>query len=232
MKKAALWGEGGVLFTGLIQDVGRIRKVERVGGMIRLTLQTHLSLEDFVLGESIAVDGVCLTVVELGDDSFQVEVSPETLERTTLKMGRPGALVNLERALRPFDRLGGHILTGHIDAVGTIGKREEGLRYLRLEVAVPKAVGRYMVEKGSVAVDGVSLTVNRCGEDWFDLLIIPHTLARTTLGGKGVGGKVNVECDILAKYVARCLEISPSGPPKTQEEGGVTEALLRKHGFL
>ncbi len=219
------------MFTGLIQDVGRIRKVERVGEMVRLILQTHLPLEDFALGESIAVDGVCLTVVDFGKGSFQVEVSPETLERTTLKRIKPGVLVNLERALRLSDRLGGHILTGHIDTVGTIRRREEGPRHLRLEIVIPRPLGRYVVEKGSVAVDGISLTVNRCGEDWFELLIIPHTLAKTTLGVKRVGEQVNVECDILAKYVARCLESSAAEPLETQEEG-VTESFLRRHGFL
>lgn len=219
------------MFTGLIQDVGLIRRLDKCGEMSRLTIQSGLAADGFQMGESVAVDGVCLTVVALGRDSFQVEVSPETLERTTLGEAEPGRPVNLERALKLSDRLGGHLVTGHVDCIGVLRRRQSGTGYLELEIRVAAGMGRYLVEKGSVAVDGISLTVNRCGPDWFGLTLIPHTIQRTTLALKGVGARVNIECDILGKYVERLLG-SGSGPLKREVSEGVTEDLLRKHGFL
>lgn len=219
------------MFTGLIQDVGLIRRLDKCGEMSRLTIQSGLVADGFQMGESVAVDGVCLTVVALGRDSFQVEVSPETLERTTLGEAEPGRPVNLERALKLSDRLGGHLVTGHVDGIGVLRRRQSGTGYLELEIRVAAGMGRYLVEKGSVAVDGISLTVNRCGPDWFGLTLIPHTIQRTTLALKGVGARMNIECDILGKYVERLLG-SGSGPLKREVSEGVTEDLLRKHGFL
>lgn len=219
------------MFTGLVQDVGFIKRLERCGELLRLTIQSRLLEESPQLGESVCVDGVCLTVVSLGREAFQVEVSPETLERTTLGEAAPGRPVNLERALRVSDRLGGHLVTGHVDGVGVLKRRQTANRYLELEIAVPGELGRYLVEKGSVAVDGISLTINRCGRDWFGLALIPHTISRTALAAKGVGARVNIECDILGKYVEKLLEVRarnlPQGGPT-----GVTEELLQKHGYL
>lgn len=215
------------MFTGLIQDIGLVRKVDRAGELMRLTIQSSLVSEGFQLGESIAVDGVCLTVVSVGGNWFQVEVSPESMERTTLGSLEPGIPVNLERALRLSDRLGGHLVTGHVDGVGVLRKRTKGQRHVELEVGIPVHLGRYIVEKGSIAVDGISLTINRCGQDWFGLTLVPHTIARTTLAVKGVGARVNIECDILGKYVERLLG------PQAQRAGlgGISEELLRRYGF-
>lgn len=217
------------MFTGLVQDVGLVRRIDRTGELVRLTIQSSLVADGFELGESIAVDGVCLTVVSVGANWFQVEVSPESMERTTLGDVEAGMPVNLERALRLSDRLGGHLVTGHVDGVGVLRKRQKGQKHIELEVAVPSHLGRYLVEKGSIAVDGISLTINRCGPDWFGLTLIPHTIARTTLAVKGVGAKVNIECDILGKYVERLLGPRISHKPSGE---GITEEMLRRLGFL
>ncbi len=219
------------MFTGLIQDVGFIRRIERCGELLRFTIQSHLLDENPQIGESVAVDGVCLTAVSLGPGTFQVELSPETMERTTLGEAAPGRPVNLERALRISDRLGGHLVTGHVDGVGVLKRRQSGTRYLELEIRVPGELGRYLVEKGSIAVDGISLTINRCGNDWFGLALIPHTINRTALATKGVGARVNIECDILGKYVERLLDARARNLPSTGS-GGITEELLNKHGYL
>lgn len=219
------------MFTGLIQDVGLVRRLERRGELLRLTIQSRLLEENPQLGESVAVDGVCLTVVSFGPDTFQVEVSPETLERTTLGEAEPGRPVNLERALRVSDRLGGHLVTGHVDGVGILKRRQTATRYLELEIGVPGGLGRYLVEKGSVAVDGISLTINRCGADWFGLALIAHTISRTALAMKGVGARLNIECDILGKYVEKLLENRTRSLPQAGR-GKVTEELLKEHGYL
>ncbi len=219
------------MFTGLIQDVGLVRRLERRGELLRLTIQSRLLEENPQLGESVAVDGVCLTVVSFGPEEFQVEVSPETLERTTLGEAEPGRPVNLERALRVSDRLGGHLVTGHVDGVGILKRRQTATRYLELEIGVPGGLGRYLVEKGSVAVDGISLTINRCGSDWFGLALIAHTISRTALAMKGVGARLNIECDILGKYVEKLLESRTRSLPQAGR-GKVTEELLKEHGYL
>lgn len=219
------------MFTGLVQDVGFIKSWERCGELLRFTIQSRLLEESPQLGESVSVDGVCLTVVSLGRETFQVEVSPETMERTTLGEARPGRPVNLERALRITDRLGGHLVTGHIDGVGVIKKRQTANRYLELEIGVPGELGRYLVEKGSIAVDGISLTINRCGRDWFGLALIPHTISRTALAMKGVGARVNIECDILGKYVEKFMEARGQDPHQAGG-GGVTRELLQRHGYI
>lgn len=219
------------MFTGLVQDVGFIKGLERCGELLRLTIHSRILEESPQLGESVCVDGVCLTVVSLGSETFQVEVSPETLGRTTLGEAQPGRAVNLERALRISDRLGGHLVTGHVDAVGVLKRKQTANRYLELEIGVPSQLGRYLVEKGSIAVDGISLTINRCGKDWFGLTLIPHTISKTALAAKGVGARVNVECDILGKYVEKLLEAQTGNSPQ-KEPAGITQELLQKHGYL
>jgi riboflavin synthase len=218
------------MFTGLIQDVGNIRNIDRTGEVVRLSIHTRLPVEEFQPGESVAVDGICLTVVDKHSEVFKVEVSPETLSRTTLEEARPGRRVNLERALRFSDRLGGHLVTGHIDGMGHIQNKLMQSRHWDLRIGIPPALHSYLVEKGSVAIDGVSLTVNRCQEASFDLTLIPYTIQETTLAQKTVGDRVNVECDILGKYVEKFLLGRFSSGESNSNK--ISEEYLREHGFL
>jgi riboflavin synthase len=213
------------MFTGIVQDVGRCERLEASGTGRRLSVTTGLSTDDFEIGESVAVNGVCLTVVTVGAGRFAADVSPETLRRSTLGSLRAGDPVNLERALRPVDRLGGHFVLGHVDATGRVAsvKSEGEFRVLTFEV--PVALLRYVVEKGSVAVEGVSLTVSALSGGTFSVAAIPHTLERTTLAGRKTGDKVNVEVDVLGKYVERLLGRRGAGE-------GVTMDFLARSGFL
>jgi riboflavin synthase len=210
------------MFTGLIQDVGVVERVS-TGAATDVWVRTALGAGSFALGESIAVDGTCLTVVERTDATFRVQAGPETLRRTTLGMLRPGSRVHLERALRLSDRLGGHLVLGHVDAVCTVlSNRPEGGAVV-LDVSLPDEVAPFFIEKGSVALDGVSLTVNRLGPQDFSVALIPETQARTTLGHKSAGTRVNVEADVIGKYMARLVRPSPSG--------GLSLDVLRAKGF-
>ncbi|RMG92906.1 MAG: riboflavin synthase [Candidatus Dadabacteria bacterium] len=213
------------MFTGIVQDVGTVREISTVPGGKRLRIATGLDTADFELGESVAVDGVCLTVTEIAPGRFSADASPETLGRSTLSALRPGRRVNLERALRLTDRLGGHLVLGHVDATGRVlGIRTEGaFRVVRFEA--PPEVARYLVEKGSVAVDGVSLTVYEVSAGQFSVAVIPHTWDATALADRAPGDPVNLEADILAKYVERLLGGRTA-------DGGVTWDLLARSGFL
>jgi riboflavin synthase len=194
------------VFTGLVADVGRVVEVTAEGDARVLSVATRaIDAGDLAPGESIAVDGVCLTVTERGAGRFRAVAGPETLARTTLGGLRAGARVNLERALRASDRLGGHIVAGHVDAVGTIAERRDFGPGLYLEIEAPREILRYVVEKGSIAVDGISLTVNRVDERSFAVALIPHTLEMTGIGDKPAGAAVNLEVDILGKYVEKLL---------------------------
>lgn len=206
------------MFTGIVEEVGRVRSVDPAGAGVRIAVAAHAVLTDAAPGASLAVQGCCLTVVEQGDGWCAFDVQAETLGRSTLGALRPGDRVNLERPVRLADRLGGHLVQGHVDGVGTVAAVEHepgGAR--RLHITAPDAVTRYLVEKGSVAVDGVSLTVAAVGPGGFDVALIPHTLAATTLGDAAVGTRVNLEGDVLAKYVERLLAeraISAPGGPR------------------
>ncbi|WP_305041411.1 riboflavin synthase [Geoalkalibacter sp.] len=216
------------MFTGLIEDLGTLRDLRRGSESCLLTLAGGGSLRDFVLGESIAVNGVCLTVTAFGKDFFQADVSPSTLEATTLGRMGPGAPVNLERALRLGDRLGGHLVTGHVDGVGVIVDRRRRDNAEIFILRPPAALMRYLVPKGSVAVDGISLTVNAVDAHTFSLTIIPHSLSRTTLQFLKAGDQVNLETDILGKYVERLLQ-------RTRPEAGgsaIDLEFLAKNGYL
>lgn len=192
------------MFTGLIEDVGRIAAVERRGqGIFARIRPSRIETRSLAHGESVAVDGCCLTVVEISDEAFGVEISPETLARTTLGGLEEGARVNLERALALGERLGGHMVLGHVDAVGSIASRTPQGDFVEVWFRVPALVERWLVEKGSVAVDGISLTVNRLEEGRFSVMLIPETLASTTLGEKVEGAAVNLEGDVIGKYVER-----------------------------
>ncbi len=211
------------MFTGIIQACGIIKSVEKKGESGRIVVTTELDLEKVGIGDSIAVDGVCLTVVSIGSGAFTAEMSGETLGLTTLGALTSGAKVNLEQPLTPTAQMGGHIVTGHVDGVGTISKREVKGGFAELEVSVPGELSRQIVKKGSIAVDGISLTVVREWEGGFSTTLIPHTMNETTLAAKRSGSRVNIETDIIAKYVERFTD--------SYHGRGVTEELLRKHGF-
>ncbi|MEX2254531.1 MAG: riboflavin synthase [Acidimicrobiia bacterium] len=203
------------MFTGIVEELGSVRAVTHDHGAARVEITCSTVREDAALGASIAVNGCCLTAVELGDGWFAADAQPETLDRTTLGGLRAGDPVNLERPVRLADRLGGHLVQGHVDGVGRVAAREpEADGSVRLVIEVPGDLGRYVVEKGSITLDGVSLTVTHivdpdAGADApaprLGVALIPHTLASTTLGGREPGDPVNVEVDVLAKYVARLV---------------------------
>lgn len=194
------------MFTGIIEGLGSIRSIEPRGGDARLHVEVGtLAFDDVRLGESIAVNGVCLTVVAFDATSFEADASTETLALTTLGGLANGALVNLERAMRPTDRLGGHLVSGHVDGVGTVVSVHEDARAQRWRFSAPTALLRYIAKKGSICVDGVSLTVNEVDGDGFDVALVPHTVAHTAFDTTRVGDAVNLEIDLVARYVERLL---------------------------
>ena len=215
------------MFTGLIEDLGTLRDIRTGAGQARLTVATGLPMAELTLGESIAVNGVCLTVTSFADGAFAADVSPETMGCTTLGQLARGARVNLERALRLSDRLGGHMVTGHVDGQGSVVERRKDGNAWRFKFQTDAAVSSLLVAKGSVTIDGISLTVNEVSEDTFSLAIIPLTFAKTTLQDRNVGDDVNLETDLLGKYVARFLQNGSNVKPQ-----GVTMDLLAKNGFL
>jgi riboflavin synthase len=189
------------MFTGLIEDVGVIGGLRREKGSAVLTVQTKLAVSSMPLGASIAVNGACLTVVKKAKGAFTVDVSPETLRRTNLERLAVGGLVNLEQPMRLQERLGGHLVTGHVDGIGTVAAIKKQGDFTVFNFRVPAALGALLVSKGSVAVDGISLTVNECGANRFSVAIIPFTLQHTNLRARRVGDKVNIETDLIGKYV-------------------------------
>lgn len=194
------------MFTGIVEELGTVVAIEDLGSDARLRVRGPLVTSDAHLGDSIAVDGVCLTVSELpGDGIFAADVMPESLRRTALGTLVPGAPVNLERALAVGGRYGGHVVQGHVDGVGTILRRDPGERWDEVEIGLPAELARYVAEKGSIAVSGVSLTVTHVGDESFGVSLIPTTLEHTTLGGLVAGAPVNLEVDVLAKYAERLL---------------------------
>ena len=213
------------MFTGIIEDVGEIRRIEKVGDSARLWLTTHLDISTLKLGDSIAVDGLCLTVTEVQGNSFRADVSSESLNLSTLKELHPGKKVNLELALRADGRLGGHFVLGHVDGIGTVIGFDRRPGTGTLVIRATQEVMRCVVPKGSIAVDGISLTVASCSEDEFRVAVIPHTIENTNLASRRPGDSVNLEADILGKYVERFLSGRSSG-------GGVTAQLLAEAGWL
>lgn len=215
------------MFTGIIEELGILRRAERGPVSARLHIEARAVLEEARLGESIAVNGVCLTVADSGPGWFTADVMAETLKRTNLGEFRPGERVNLERAMRLGERMGGHLVSGHVDGVGTVaGCEPEGVALL-FRIQAPGTVMRYVIEKGSVAVDGISLTVVDHDRDAFRVSIIPHTAKMTTLGFKRVGARVNLEADLIAKYVERML-----GGRREEPDRKLNGDFLARHGFL
>jgi len=193
------------MFTGIVEELGTVAGVEDQGDAIRLTIHAEHVLADAGLGDSISVNGCCLTVAQKDGDTWTADVMQETLDKTSLAGVRAGDRVNLERAVTPMTRLGGHIVQGHVDGVGTVVSRTPSEHWEVVEVSMPPELARYLVDKGSITVDGVSLTVVEAREGAFTVSLIPETLARTTLGSRQVGDRVNLEVDVLAKHVEKLL---------------------------
>jgi len=218
------------MFTGIIQALGSIRAVDNRAGDVRLSVQTgRLDLSDVAPGDSIATNGVCLTAVELSGDGFLADVSRETLDLTTLHGLRPGSPVNLEKALTLSSRLGGHLVSGHVDGIGRVLERRDDARSIRFAIQAPGELTRYIAHKGSICVDGVSLTVNRVVGSRFELNIVPHTLQETLMGTYRPGHRVNLEVDLIARYLERLLTGGDNTEPTAS---GITEDLLKQHGFM
>ena len=213
------------MFTGIIEEVGDINSIRRGGKAIALEVKAHLVIEGTRVGDSIAIDGVCLTVTSFSDHSFTVDVMPETMNRTTFHGLKTGSRVNLERALRLSDRLGGHLVSGHIDRVGRILERwrEDNAEWIRIEAG--SDILRYIVEKGSVAIDGISLTVIDVNTRSFTVSVIPLTQKETTILAKRTGEEVNIECDLIGKYIEKLAKGEAKG-------AGVTLDTLSRNGYL
>jgi riboflavin synthase len=217
------------MFTGIILAIGNIAAIQPKGGDVRLKINTgKLPLKDAQLGDSIAVNGVCLTAVELGGDYFCADVSNETLSRTTLNNAPVGTPVNLELALTPTTRLGGHIVSGHVDGIGKIIEKKSDGRSIRFQFKAPDNLAKYIAEKGSICINGISLTVNTVDGALFSVNIVPHTLQETTLGTATVGDAVNLEVDLLARYMERLMQ----GEKAAQSCSNVTMELLQQSGFI
>ena len=218
------------MFTGIIEAIGTIRALSPKGGDVRVYVETgKLDLADVKLGDSIAVNGVCLTAVELPGDGFWSDVSRETLARTAFIDLKTGSKVNLEKALTPSSRLGGHLVSGHVDGVGEILKREDNARAIQFTVRAPRELAKYIALKGSITVDGTSLTVNAVNGAEFELTIVPHTLIETIMADYRPGRQVNLEVDLLARYLERLLLGDKAAEPTAS---GISESFLAEHGYL
>ena len=221
------------MFTGIIEGPGVISAIRSAGQGKRLAIEADFDLDQTKIGDSLCVSGACLTAVKIDGRHFEVDVSPETLQMTTFGQARVGQRVNIERALRLSDRIDGHLVSGHIDGIGKIRHRETRGNAIIVTIDVAASLAKYMISKGSVAVDGISLTINTCEPDRFSVSIIPLTAKWTTIGFKKSGDSVNIETDMLGKYVERFLNPKP-GPPKKEAEkpSAIDEAYLLKTGFI
>lgn len=219
------------MFTGIIQAIGEIASIEKRSGDVRLTvLSSSLPWDDVELGDSIATNGVCLTAVAFISQGFIADVSVETLDLTTIKHWQKGTAVNLEKALTPQSRLGGHIVSGHVDGMGEVVSREKDARSERFKLRAPKSLAKYIAHKGSITIDGTSLTVNEVDGDIFDLNIVPHTLDHTVIGSYTPGTQVNLEVDVIARYLERLLMGDKAAESDTASQ--MTESFLAQHGYL
>ncbi|WP_201610991.1 riboflavin synthase [Psychrobacter submarinus] len=223
------------MFTGIIESVGHVKSMQPVGGDIRLTIESNdLDFSDVKLGDSIASNGICLTVVAMGSNYYSVDVSRETIARTALESLKPGHIVNLEKAMLPTTRFGGHIVAGHVDGVGVISKVEKDARSIYIEIEIPKELAHYTATKGSITVDGISLTTNLVRDNIVSLNIIPHTAQVTNIGKHWLlGNKVNIEVDIVARYLERLInKDNRSANTISNPQTDVTEAFLADNGFM
>lgn len=215
------------MFTGIVEEVGTIKSIIKGARSARLGISASKVLEDVHIGDSISTNGVCLTVTDFEKGSFSVDVMPETMNRSSLKELRIGDAVNLERAMSANGRFGGHIVSGHIDGTGIIKSFQEDENAVWIHIGAEENIIRYIVEKGSVAIDGVSLTVALVSKDYFSLSIIPHTRNETALLKKGTGSLVNIECDVVGKYIERFLHLGEKSPKKD-----ISMDFLMEHGFI
>ncbi len=212
------------MFTGIIKAIGKVEKIEQRGGDLRLTIASaELAWKEFVVGESISINGVCLTAVEILPNGFAADVSVESIDVTALANLAEGSKVNLEPSVSVGERLGGHLVNGHVDCVGQIKSRENDARSVRLVIEIPAEYSRYIARKGSVCIDGVSLTVNEVSDNTFKVNIIPHTAEVTIIGDYRGGTEVNIEVDLLARYIERLLE--------NDDESVISKEFLRAHGY-
>jgi riboflavin synthase len=218
------------MFTGIIEGFGTIRALSDVGEGKRMSIEAGFELDGTKIGDSIAVNGGCLTAVKISGRVFEVDISPETIDKSTFKNAKPGQKVNLERALKLSSRLDGHIVTGHIDGVGEISSVEERSNAIIIKIKAPLNIMKYVIDKGSIAVDGTSLTINSVGDDFFSLAIIPHTKGLSTIGSRKTGDKVNLEADVIGKYIEKL--ITGKNSVSQEKEGGVSIDFLRSNGFL
>ena len=218
------------MFTGIIESVGQVQSVQPVGGDVRLKIQTKLDMSDVHLGDSIATNGICLTVIEFGEDWYAADVSRESLHRTTLGQWKAGQTVNVEKAMLPTTRFGGHIVSGHVDGLGEITLVREDARSLYFEVTAPVELAKYLAEKGSVTVDGISLTINHLRGNVISLNLIPHTAERTNIGSWKQGTQVNLEVDVLARYIER-LMLGDKAAEQT-DTSNISMDFLAQNGFL
>ncbi len=218
------------MFTGIIQGMGRLTALRRSGAERVLGIQALFALDAITVGESVAVNGACLTVENGENNSFTAYASAETIARTNLGLLQSGAPVNLERALAVGQRLGGHMVSGHVDCLAVVESMEEAGRSLAVRLRFPAEFGELVIPKGSVALDGVSLTVNNCGTDFLEANVIPETRRATTIALWRPGARVNMETDIIGKYVRRML--APHRASSSERQSGLDEAFLREHGFF
>jgi riboflavin synthase len=220
------------MFTGIVEGAGKIIGQRTLGGGVSYDFVAGFDLTEPKEGESISVSGACLTAYNIRGRNFSADVSPETMSRTKLGLIGPGTIVNLERALKLSDRLGGHLVSGHVDCLARVTSRKEFGNYTIFSFSLPIEHGRYIIEKGSITIDGVSLTVNSCGPGQFSVSIIPHTLKVTTLGTLKAGGKVNIEVDIIGKYVEKLLATRPAMADAGGGGEGINPGFLAQHGFM
>jgi riboflavin synthase len=219
------------MFTGIIEGFGSISSIRSAGQGKRLAIEAEFDLDQTKIGDSLCVSGACLTAVKIDGRHFEVDISPETLQMTTFGHAKVGQRVNIERALRLSDRIDGHLVSGHIDGLGQLSKRETMSNAIIVTIDVAESLARYMISKGSVAVDGISLTINACDAASFAVSIIPHTAKLTTIGFKNKGDPVNIETDMLGKYVERFMN-ARQGEAEAEKPSGIDKEYLLKTGFL